>query len=69
MRFFDVAIECFEVKLKLSKIFRSKFIDFEFKGNEALEFAVIEDEIDEEVTVANLKAIFFSYKSEVSTKF
>jgi len=66
--FFDIAIECFEIEFKLPKIFRSKFIDFEFKGNEALEFAVVEEEIDEEVTTPNLKAIFFSKKSEVSTK-
>ena len=54
MRLFDVTIKHFEIKLKLSEVFRSKFIDFEFKSNETLKFTVIKEQIDEEVTIANL---------------
>jgi hypothetical protein len=46
-----------------------KLIDFEFKGNETLKFTMEEEEINEEVTVANLETVFLSKESEIATEF
>jgi hypothetical protein len=54
----------------LAEVFGFEFVDFEFKGDEALEFAVVEEEVDEEVAVADLEAIFLAVnKSESGSEF
>ena len=58
MRLLNITIESFEIEFKLSKILGLKFIDLEFKSNKALKFAVKKEQVDEEITVADLKAIF-----------
>lgn len=40
MGFLEIAINGFKIEFELSKVFRSKFIDFEFKGDKALKFAM-----------------------------
>jgi hypothetical protein len=67
--FFDVSIEGLQIKLQLAQIFGLEFVDFEFKGDEALEFAVVEEEVDEKVAVADLEAIFLAEEAEVAAQF
>jgi hypothetical protein len=65
MRLLDISIERF----KMPQVLGLKFIDFEFKGNKALEFTVEKEQIDKEVTVANLQTVLLSQEGEVSTEF
>jgi hypothetical protein len=69
MRFLDIAIECFQIEFKLTKIFRLKFIDFEFKCNQALKFTIEEKQVNGEIAVPNLQTVLLSQKGEVSPKF
>lgn len=42
--------------------------DLQFNSHQAREHAIIEEQIDEEIGIANLKAVFFPDKSEVFAK-
>lgn len=53
----------------MSEVFGFEFVDFEFKGDEALEFAVVEEEVDEEVAVADLETVFLTEEGEVASEF
>lgn len=49
-------------------MFRSEGINFQFDCNKAGQCTVIEQQINEEIRVANLNAVFFANKSEIMSK-
>ena len=49
-------------------MFRSEGINFQFDCNKAGQCTVTEQQINEEIRVANLNAVFFANKSEIMSK-
>ncbi len=49
-------------------MFRSEGINFQFDCNKAGQCTVIEQQINEEIRVADLNAVFFANKSEIMSK-
>ena len=49
-------------------MFRSEGINFQFDCNKTGQCTVIEQQINEEIRVADLNAVFFANKSEIMSK-
>ena len=69
VRLSDVAVEEFEVKIHLAEVLRLEVLDFQVKGDEALQFTMIKDEVNGVIVHADLEAHFFFKEDEVASEF
>ena len=65
----DVAVQGFEVEFHLAQVFGPELVNLEVEGHEALETAVIEQEVEPEVLAANLQEILLADKGEIPSQF
>jgi hypothetical protein len=56
-------------KFHFAEMHRLKFANFHFNRNKAVQLAVEEKQVNEEVAIANLNAVFAIDKGEVLAKF
>lgn len=69
MRFLHVTVEGFEVELELSQVSRLEPIHFQLESDEAAQPAVVEEQVEEKVLVADLEAVALPDEREVAAEF
>jgi hypothetical protein len=69
VRFTDVAVEGFEVKLQLAEVLGLEAADLELNGDEAVQSTVKEEQIKGEVAVADLERILRADEAEIAAHF
>lgn len=69
MRLFHVPVESFQVELEFAQVFRLELFDLEFKCHEAVERPVEEQQVDDEVTAADLDRVLAPNEAEVAAEF
>lgn len=64
-----VAVEGFEVEVELPEVFGREAGGFEFDGDQAVEAAMEEEQIEGEILFADLQRIFTADKTEIAPEF
>ena len=64
-----VAVEGFEVEFHLAEMLGPELINLEVEGDEALESAMVEQEVEPEVLAAKLQEILLPDKEEIPSQF
>ena len=64
----NVAIQGFEIEFHLSEMLGLKLLHLEFKGDEALQFAMVEKQIETEIFSAHLQKILFPDEGKVAAQ-
>jgi hypothetical protein len=65
MVFFHVAVEGFEVEVKLAEVLRFEFLGFQFHDNQTLEPPMKEEQVCLEIAVAYLNPVFFPHEQKI----
>lgn len=66
VRLSNIAVKGLQVEIKLAEVFRFKLADLELEGDEALQAAVEEQQIEGEVSIADLERHFATDEAEVA---
>ena len=69
VRLLDVAVEGFEVELQLAQILRLKFVNFQFKRHQTCEASMEKQQVEFEVSPADLDRVMTADKAEIATEF
>lgn len=69
VRALAVTVQCFQIKRQLAHVFRLEAAGLEFKCDQTLEVAVVEEEIEFKILIADLYADFLADKSEAVAEF
>ena len=69
MGFANVAVERFQVELQLAEMLGLKLFDLQFEIDKAIEGAVEEQEVQFEISAADLKPILAANEAEIATDF
>ncbi len=68
MRLLHVAVERLDVERELAEVGGLELVDLQLEGDEALQPAVEEHEVDREVLVADLHGVLRADEAEVATE-
>ena len=64
-----VAVEGFEIEIHFAELLRLKFFDLEVERDQALQPAMIEQQVEREVRVADLQAQFLADETKIRAEF
>ena len=67
--FAHVAIKGFEIEFQLAEVRGLEFVDLQLERDEALQLAVIEEQVEVEILAADLQQILLADKGEIAAKF
>ena len=65
---FRIAVEGFEIEAELAEVFRLEAADLEFDGDEAVQAAVEEEEIEREIPPADLERELGADEAEIAAQ-